>query len=345
MRAGGKLLGAALIILAGCTHAPGFQSEGVAQGPAPWSAAPKPAADVLRFAVVGDNTGLAKPGVFDQAMTQLSWMRPDFVIAIGDLIEGYTEDKTELNREWDAIDASVRKAGAPFFFVPGNHDMGGDASLAVWKARKGAPYYAFTWRGALFLCLDSEDPPLAMPAKMEDQFHAIVGLMQKDPIGMQEKLHAQLAQANARRAAVAAGAKAENSFESGPLNESRFSDAQVEFVRRTLAEHQSERWTFVLMHKPGWKVDSGNFAKIEQMLADRPYTMIAGHYHYYSHEIRNGRDYIMMGTTGAVAHQDGPGHMDHIAWVTLDQGVPDIANIRLNGLLDRTGQSGQRLAE
>jgi hypothetical protein len=215
----------------------------------------------------------------------------------------------------------------------------------VWKARKGAPYYAFTYRGALFLCLDSEDPPMAMPAKMEDQFHMIVGLMQKDPVGTEQKMHAQLAQANARRAAVAAGAKEENSFESGPLNQSRFGDAQVEFVRKTLAEHRDVRWTFVLMHKPGWKVDSGNFAKIEQMLADRPYTMIAGHYHYYSHEVRNGRDYIMMGTTGAVAHQEGPGHMDHIAWVTLDHGAPDVANIKLTGLLDRTGRSGQTLAQ
>ena len=51
-------------------------------------------ASLLRM--VGDNTGLARPGVFGQAMTQVSWMHPEFVIAIGDLIEGYTDDKAMI---------------------------------------------------------------------------------------------------------------------------------------------------------------------------------------------------------------------------------------------------------
>lgn len=113
-----------------------------------------------------------------------------------------------------------------------------------------------------------------------------------------------------------------------------------------LARHQEVRWTFVLMHKPAWQLKSAEFAKIEAALGEHNYTVIAGHNHYYTHEERNGRDYITMGTIGAISHQKGPGEMDHLAWVTLEEGAgPSIALVKLNGLLDRKGESGQTLAK
>lgn len=121
----------------------------------------------------------------------------------------------------------------------------------------------------------------------------------------------------------------------------RFSDAQVAFVGDVLKRHQKVRWTFVFMHMPGWKADDGDVPKIEPLLADRPFNMFAGHFHYSEHQVRNGRDYIAVGTTGGSSYQVGPGKMDHIAWVNLEGAEPDIALVRLNGLLDRTGTSGQ----
>ena len=51
-----------------------------------------------------------------------------------------------------------------------------------------------------------------------------------------------------------------------------------------------------------------NFEKIEALVADRPYSMIAGHQHNYQITSRHGRDYIRMGTVGAGFHHEGSGN-------------------------------------
>ena len=63
--------------------------------------------------------------------------------------------------------------------------------------------------------------------------------------------------------------------------------------------------------------------------------MIAGHEHDYLYTQRHGKDYVTMGTTGGIWLEDGPGRMDHIAWVTMTDEGPVFANIRLDGLYDK----------
>lgn len=310
-----------------------FRALPPSQGATPWTGVPTPEPETLRFAVIGDRTGLARPGVFEQAMKQVGWLKPEFVINTGDLVEGYTDDKAEVAGEWDHIKGAVAQTGVPFFHVVGNHDMGNDMMLQAWRERHGSPYYAFEYKNVLFLCLDTEDPPMPMPAAMRGQFRTVMKGMAADPVGTEKMINAQLAQVNKGRETDTDG-----------INGARFSDAQVEFVRRTLNQHRNVRWTFMLMHKPAWTLNSAAFDKIETMLADRPYTVIAGHNHYYKHEVRNGRDYFQMGTAGAISHQDGPGKMDHIAWVTVDKAGPHYALVKLTGLLDKDGESGQTLA-
>ena len=50
----------------------------------------------FQFAIVTDRTGTNRPGIFPKAMERLNWLQPEFVINIGDLIEGYTEDRDVL---------------------------------------------------------------------------------------------------------------------------------------------------------------------------------------------------------------------------------------------------------
>ena len=134
------------------------------------------------------------------------------------------------------------------------------------------------------------------------------------------------------------------------LDTSRFSDKQLAFVRDTLVRHANVRWTFVIMHKPAWKTPTPAFAKIQAMLGSRRYTVFAGHLHYFTHDLLDGRDYINMGMTGGIRHQVGPGALDHAMLVTLGPtgpfyanpaGPPLYANIRLNGLMDVAGNTGQ----
>jgi hypothetical protein len=313
-----------------------FHPDAVAEAAKPWIGSPEAGPGPLRFVVIGDNTGLARPGVFDQAMTQISWLQPDFVISVGDLIEGYTEDKAEIARQWDAIEKSVVKAGCPFIPIPGNHDTNTPETVDAWRERRGPGYYAFTYKSALFLMLNTEDPALPMPPKMAAQFYEMVGVMKKDPDQAEKMVGEFIA------AAYKAGGDANAQGEyGGALNEARFSDKQLAFVRDALAQHANVRWTFVIMHKPAWKTPTPAFAKIQAMLGDRPYTVFAGHTHYFTHDLLDRRDYINMGMTGGIRHQSGPGAMDHAMLVSLGPTGPFYANTRLSGLMDVAGQTGQ----
>lgn len=327
---------ASTVLLTACAAAPEFRSD-VAGASAPWTAIPRNDPAALRFVIIGDRTGLARPGVFEQAIRQIEWLQPEFVINVGDLLEGYTEDRATLESEWQHIEGVISEFDRPFFFVPGNHDLGNELMLELWKQRRGTPYYHFLYKDVLFLCMDTEDPPMPMPADMAQGFRDTVRRMASDPVGTEQALHEQLARVNADRQQNApAGGSA--------LNSARFSDQQIEYFRRVLHEHAEVRWTFVLMHKPAWETQNSRFPQIERLLASRPYTVIAGHNHNYKRESRQGRDYLTMGTAGAIAHGEGAGNMDHIAWVTLNAAAPRVALIKLTGLLDSSASSGQQLA-
>jgi UDP-2,3-diacylglucosamine pyrophosphatase LpxH len=331
--AGGALAGA-LPALAYAGAEPGsFRPNIAAGGPHPWIGAPPGGQAPLRFVVIGDNTGIAKPGVFDAAMRQISWLQPDFVLSVGDLIEGYTEDRAEIARQWEQVEASVAKCGCPFLFTVGNHDLDNAETLDAWRARRGAGYYSFTYKGALFIVLNTEDTPTPMAPKVAAGFYERVRQMQADPDAAEKETFERIA-------ATPAHAVDEKSPYAA-LETVNLGDAQLGFVQRTLAKYPNPRWTFVSMHKPAWKMDSASFRQIEAMLAPRPHTVFAGHTHYFDHAVISGHDYINMASTGGVRHKNGPGTMDHVLVVTLTAHGPLYANTRLTGLMDVAGDTGQ----
>lgn len=148
------------LLVAGCVasgkHVSPLERPALA-GPVPWTEAPlRDGADEFSFAVVTDRTGEHRDGVFEQAIDKLGLLGPDFVVSVGDLIEGYTEDLPELGRQWDEFDGFVGRLGVPFFYTPGNHDYSNSVMAEVWRARRGPSFYHFRYRGVLFLVLNSE---------------------------------------------------------------------------------------------------------------------------------------------------------------------------------------------
>ena len=280
--------------------------------------------DNFQFVVVSDRTGGHRPGVFNQAMDKINLLQPEFVMSVGDLIEGYTEDKDELNRQWDELDAMVNKLDMPFFYTVGNHDMSNNVMHEMWLERNGQDYYHFIYKNVLFLSLNTEDPPIALSERELSGQDRLLQMMAKDPEGTQQML---LERSKPR---TKGGAKPQPS-------EVAIGPQQMRYVEETLRENTEVRWTIVFMHKPAWEADSEEFAKIEAMLADRPYTVIAGHEHYYIYSNRYGRDYLDLGTTGGIWINQGPGNMDHITWITMTDKGPVLGNIRLDGLLDKYG--------
>lgn len=113
----------------------------------------------FQFAVVTDRTGGHRPGVFPAAVQKLNLLQPEFVVSVGDLIEGYTEDRAKLDRQWKEFNGFVRDLEMPFFYVPGNHDISNKLMVPVWQEQFGRTYYHFLYHDVLFLVLNSEDPP------------------------------------------------------------------------------------------------------------------------------------------------------------------------------------------
>ena len=131
-------LSAVVLVLLGCSSPtvlsddPDFQHD-VAGDVLPWNSEVFDAADdKFTFAVFSDLTGGERERIFEIAVAQISLLRPEFVINVGDLIEGGTEDPVDVGEQWDWFDERAERARAPVFYVGGNHDLTGSMMQAVW---------------------------------------------------------------------------------------------------------------------------------------------------------------------------------------------------------------------
>ena len=233
----------------------------------------------FQFAIVTDRTGGHRAGVFISAMNKMNLLQPEFVICVGDLIEGYTTDTKTINDQRDEFDGIVRMLEMPFFYVPGNHDLTNDVMRKIWNDRFGRDYYHFVYGDVLFLVINSEDP-----------------------------------------------------------HPSKIGDEQLAYFRKALDENKDVRWTLCFLHKPMWNYDGNpegqGWPELETMLADRDYTVFAGHTHNYLKQVRKDRRYLTLATTGGGSNLKGPeyGAFDQIAWVTMKDSGPVIANLMLDGI-------------
>src|SRR5712691_3502353 len=109
----------------------------------------------FRFSVIGDRTGAAQPEIYGRIWREIDLMHPDFVINVGDTIQG---GKDELAQgQWqDLRPVWQRYNHFPLYFTPGNHDIWSDRSLEVYQKETGRPsYYSFNYQDAHFTVLDN----------------------------------------------------------------------------------------------------------------------------------------------------------------------------------------------
>jgi 3',5'-cyclic-AMP phosphodiesterase len=114
-----------------------------------------PIPEVFRFVILGDRTGEHVPGVWEQVWRETAAEHPDFVITVGDTIEG-TDDLT-VDAQW----REMMQMLAPYrkyriFFTPGNHDVWSLASAQAFeKYTHHALHYSFDFRQLHFTILDN----------------------------------------------------------------------------------------------------------------------------------------------------------------------------------------------
>ena len=270
--------------------------------------------DDFQFAIVPDRTGGDYRGAFTNALNKVNRMHPEFVITIGDLVDGMTmqdvnarRSVTEVHRvQQMELTNMTAKVSAPFFTVVGNHDIGrsrpypacfaqaNEESSAVWKEFYGDDtYYSFVYKNVLFVCLNTMEGRVAG----------------KKQVGI--------------------------------------TDRQYSWFKKTLDAHADVRWTMVFMHQPiEWLTEAWlKFEKEE--LTKRPYTVFAGDWHTYLHVRRHGRDYYVLSVAGGGSCMNARkgrkertqlkgaayGEIDHIAWVTMTPKGPDVVNLLMDGIL------------
>jgi hypothetical protein len=96
-----------------------------------------PDGSALTFAVLGDNR--SNPAVFDRVLRRLDADSSlAFAIDVGDLVEKCTVE--EFNDFFRHLRSGVR---LPFLTVAGNHDLGENQDLTLYRKIFGPDYYAF----------------------------------------------------------------------------------------------------------------------------------------------------------------------------------------------------------
>jgi predicted phosphodiesterase len=110
----------------------------------------------VRFAIIGDRTGDHQDSVYEKIVAEVANAKPDFVITVGDHIEGYQQtDTAKLDQEWKEFKAVVAPLKVPFHFTPGNHDITYDNALGTFERNAGKPYYSFDYKQMHFIVLDA----------------------------------------------------------------------------------------------------------------------------------------------------------------------------------------------
>lgn len=127
--------------------------------------------DEFSFIIIPDRTGgERKKGIWASALEKANMFHPDFIISVGDMVEGINKPQNLKKEVSEAQYAELRKitaaSRAPFFHVVGNHDisrtrpgfpMVNEMNAEVWKNNFGVSYYSFIYKNVLFLCLNQQE--------------------------------------------------------------------------------------------------------------------------------------------------------------------------------------------
>lgn len=108
-----------------------------------------------RFVILGDRTGSVQPGVYEQVWRETAAEKPEFVLTVGDMIEGLVDAKAA--GEWAEVRQLLKPyAAIPLRLTPGNHDIWSALSETLFRKNAGrAPHYSFDQGAAHFTVLDN----------------------------------------------------------------------------------------------------------------------------------------------------------------------------------------------
>ena len=251
------------------------------------------------FIIIPDRSGSERRGIFPQAIQKANMLRPEFIMTVGDLMEGQMwesrQDHEFLRGQWRELNGYTAKSDAPFFHVVGNHDIcrtrpgfprANETTREVWEENCGKQtYYSFVYKNVLFICLntmsggDSRKPQIAIVPE------------------------------------------------------------QLEWAKKVLQDHPDVRWTLLFMHHPGaWDQEAFRELE-KDLVKRNYTVFAGDWHHYVKFRRHNRNYYVLATAGGCGDGPNGSlrgmeyGEFDHIAYVTVTKKGPVVANILLDGIL------------
>lgn len=130
---------------------------------------------LVQFAILSDNAGGTVPGIFADAVAKTNLLQPQFIMSVGDLINGYSTDKELIDAQWKEFQSIVEPLQSPFFYVAGNHDISNSWMQQDWLNRLGQAHYYFVYKNVLFLSVNSQDDgDYGMKQEQVDYFTKVI---------------------------------------------------------------------------------------------------------------------------------------------------------------------------
>ncbi len=122
----------------------------------------------FRYSILGDRTGGHQEQIYGRVWREVDLLHPDFVINVGDTIEGNRNHQT-MTVEWQGLrNVWERYKHFPLYFTPGNHDIWSNESEALYRQETGRnTQYSFNYQDAHFTVLDNSRTADLSPGQLD----------------------------------------------------------------------------------------------------------------------------------------------------------------------------------
>ncbi len=264
------------------------------------------------FLVFGDRTTGTPEGlpILEGAVADANRLQPDFVMNIGDMVQGYntTEKWLAQMREYKAI---MSRLESPWYPTPGNHDIYGGkaaADLPIGQHEReftenfGPLWYAFEYKNNWFIVLFTDE---GNPETGEKSF--------------------------------------------GKPECQKMSDAQFTWLKTVLERAKEAEGIYVFQHHPRWLGGNygDDWEKVHAAFveAGNVKAVFAGHIHRITYQIRDGIQYMTLATTGGKLEDINPeaGLMHHINHVSVRKdSAPKITILPVGSTIEVSSMPARR---